>query len=127
MDTAARVMGSPALQQEDQKAFRRYAGLGAEHSCADDNTASVTVEYSNNGRLGRLYPNTKGATCYNKMNSGLRGLLANPLYHDVDITNCIPTVASQLMAKLGIACPQLTSYNDERDAWLQVCLCLGGY
>ena len=44
--------------------------------------------------------------------------LAHDQYTDVDMVNAHPAILSQLFLKLGLACPALERYVDEREAVL---------
>ena len=71
--------------------------------------------------FGRLYPKRErgGSTpSLQGLKRDVRKALAHDQYTDVDMVNAHPVILSQLFLKLGLACPALERYVDEREAVL---------
>ena len=71
--------------------------------------------------FGRLYPKRErgGSTpSLQGLKRDVRKALAHDQYTDVDMVNAHPVILSQLFLKLGLACPTLERYVDEREAVL---------
>ena len=71
--------------------------------------------------FGRLYPKRErgGSTpSLQGLKRDVRKALAHDQYTDVDMVNAHPAILSQLFLKLGLACPALQRYVDEREAVL---------
>ena len=71
--------------------------------------------------FGRLYPKRErgGSTpSLQGLKRDVRKALAHDQYTDVDMVNAHPAILSQLLLKLGLACPALERYVDEREAVL---------
>ena len=71
--------------------------------------------------FGRLYPKRErgGSTpSLQGLKRDVRKALAHDQYTDVDMVNAHPVILGQLFLKLGLACPALERYVDEREAVL---------
>ena len=117
------MLGSLSIQPDERKELSSYAPTAYENSTQVNGVTvgRVLVRYSTPGRLGRLSAVPQGtSTSMSKMPRFMRNALASDLYHDVDIVNCMPTLACQMMASCGIPCPELESYCNNRSAYIQV-------
>lgn len=76
------------------------------------------VEY-HRGRegKGRWIPTGSQSLAY--ITRGVRHIIANEFYTDIDCVNCHPVILKQLCAKNGIAAPRLNEYIVNRNASLQ--------
>ncbi len=123
LTSAFSMLGSPCIQPDERKELTSYASAAYKNSTQVNGVTvgRVLVRYSTPGRLGRLIAVPQGTSIsLSKMKRFMRNNLASDLYHDIDIVNCMPTLVCQMMASCGIPCPQLESYCNNRDAWIQV-------
>ena len=66
--------------------------------------------------IGRFY--AKGSLSMQNMKRELRHAIGGEYYHDLDVVNCHPVILMQMCGSLGIDCPLLTAYVNDRDAIL---------
>jgi hypothetical protein len=125
IDSVREVLSSGVLTGEERHALAEYASAGLSSGSSGllrESHGEVTVTYQapDGGALGRYRSRASGCSVSyaQGMSREVRSYLACDLYHDVDMVNAQPTLTAQLMARHGVACPQLHSYVRERDRWL---------
>jgi hypothetical protein len=83
---------------------------------ACDSTISVTYSYKH-GTLGRRYAAPYG-TAFQSIDGGLRKLLAEPYYWDLDFENCYPVLIFHICKAFGHKTPLLERFVFEREKML---------
>jgi hypothetical protein len=125
MPKLASLVGATAVDDSMRSDLRKYARAS---STVSNGIFSVPVTYrAPRSGIGRFVAAPQGGApiCFsNGMNSDIRASLAGPLHHDIDIVNCLPSLAVQLFADLSIPCPVLERYINNRDLCLKVGQCL---
>ena len=71
------------------------------------------------GNPGRLYPQHGTPSIQSGISREIRKALTYDTYTDIDIKNAHPTIFCQLFTKLGISCPQLERYVNDREKCLK--------
>ena len=98
---------------------KRLRAQGGDHHRLD--YALLDPQVCVDDLFGRLYPKRErgGSTpSLQGLKRDVRKALAHDQYTDVDMVNAHPVILSQLFLKLGLACPALERYVDEREAVL---------
>jgi hypothetical protein len=86
-------------------------------AAADDGTHTVKYKKPANGH-GRLF--AERGLSLQSMVREVRNAIAHPFYLDIDFCNCHPTLLVQKCKKLGVECPLLEQYCDNRSEVLSI-------
>jgi len=68
---------------------------------------------------GRWY--SKGSLSLQMLSKVVRHTISSAYYHDIDISNCHPTILSNYCLKHNINCPSLNNYLENREHYFNVC------
>ena len=81
------------------------------------NKGSLTqkYKYGRHSERGRIYVIGFGVQ---SLQHRLRNFLIEPIYKDIDIINCHPSICYDLCNKYNISCPQLETYIKNRSSVL---------
>ena len=83
------------------------------------NQINMPVQYrpTADNLTGRVYPD--GAASIGSLKGSIRRLVGHEDFHDIDMVNCLPSIAHQLFVKEGFpACPVLDRYVQDRQGFI---------
>ena len=117
------ILGSGVLDGDRRRDLMGYVAVGLRGADPGEPLGEVSVCYSlpHQHRIGRFRAAREedGARySLGTMPNDVRAWLAHDLYWDVDIANCQPSLAAQMMRQAGVPAPALHHYVAHRDTVL---------